>query len=111
MARTVQVDEDQFIGMLWDRVKDFRPAEDYTDDFWAEVFAYLQDTGWLDAKKMNPLYIIDNIAVNGDICEYKDCIDNYDDINKKYDGNVDEWIEDKGYLMFDKYVVLNLGLD
>ena len=39
-----------------------------------------------------------------------ECVDNYDEINEDYEGDVDEWIDDNGYLVFDDYVVINLGL-
>lgn len=111
MSNYVKVDEDAFIEMCWERVNDFRPAQAYDDDFWAEVFAYLQDISWFkDVSKNLPSYIVDNVAVNGDICKKDECIDNYDAINKKYDGDVDEWIDDNGYIQFGDYVVLNLGL-
>lgn len=35
---TVEIDEDVFIELLWERVNDFRPAQAYDDDFWTEVF-------------------------------------------------------------------------
>lgn len=111
MARnTVEIDEDVFIELLWERVNDFRPAQAYDDDFWTEVFDYLSETGWLDSDYNNPSYIVDNIAVNGDICEKDECIKNYDAINDDYEGDVDAWIDDNGYLVFGDYVVINLGL-
>lgn len=58
----------------------------------------------------DPKYIVDNILINGEICAVEDCADNYDEINKDYDGDVDEWAEDNGYPLFGGYVVINLGL-
>ena len=110
MAKNVPIDEDAFIDMCWLRVDEFRPANSYDEDFWTEVFDYLSDIGWLHPWENTPSYIVDNIAVNGDICLKKDCIKNYDEITKKYDGDVDTWIEDNGYLEFGDYVVINLGL-
>ncbi len=110
MARTVEIDEDVFIDLLWQRVNDFRPAEAYDEDFWTEVFDYLSESGWLKSQYNNPSYIVDNIAVNGDICAIDDCAEYYDEINDDYDGDVDAWIDDNGYSRFGDYVVINLGL-
>ena len=33
-----------------------------------------------------------------------------DEINKDYNGDVDEWAQDNGYSIFGGYVVINLGL-
>ena len=111
MANYVKVDEDAFIDMCWQRVNDFRPAESYDEEFWTECFDFLSETGWLkDPWDNTPSYIVDNIAVNGDICLKDECVDNYDAINDKYEGDVDAWIDDNGYLVFGDYVVINLGL-
>lgn len=107
----VEIDDDAFIEMLWDRVNIFTPAKGYDEEFWTECFDYLSDIGWMgDPWKNNPKYIVDNIAVNGEIFALEDCVDNYDEINDDYEGDVDAWIEDKGYLVFGDYVVINLGL-
>ena len=112
MARnTVEIDEDVFIDMIWERINDTNWGRKYPEEFWTEVIDYLSETGWMgDPYDNSPSFIVDNIGVNGDICAYDECLDNYDEITKKYDGDVDEWIEDKGYLVFDDYVVINLGL-
>ena len=34
----------------------------------------------------------------------------FDEIDEDYDGDVIAWAEDKGYLLFGDYVVINLGL-
>ena len=111
MGNYVKVDEDAFIDMCWQRVNEFRPAKGYDDDFWTEVFAYLSDIGWLkDPWENTPSFIVDNIAVNGDICAIEDCADNYSEINDDYGGDVDAWMDDNGYTRFGDYVVINLGL-
>ena len=88
----------------------FKVGRKYSEDFWTEVFDYLSEIGWLDSDYNNPSYIVDNIGINGEIWEKDECIKNYDEIIDNYDGDVDEWINDKGYLVFDDYVVINLGL-
>jgi len=111
MARhTVEIDEDVFIDLLWERVNETRWGSNYSEDFWTECFNYLSEIGWLDSDYNNPSYIVDNIGVNGDICAVEDCADNYDEINEDYDGDVDAWADDNGYLVFGGYVVINLGL-
>lgn len=112
MARnTVEIDEDVFIDMLWERVNETRWGSNYSEDFWTECFDYLSEIGWMgDPYENNPSFIVDNIAVNGEIYKKDECADNYDTINDDYEGDVDEWIDDNGYLVFDDYVVINLGL-
>ena len=107
----VEIDDDIFIELLWDRVNSFTPAKGYDDEFWTECFDYLSEIGWMgDPWKNDPKYIVDNIAVNGEIFALEDCADNYDEINDDYKGDVNAWIEDNGYLVFGDYVVINLGL-
>lgn len=112
MARnTVKIDEDVFIDMLWERVNETRWGSKYSEDFWTECFDYLSEIGWMgDPFDNSPSFIVDNIGINGEIWEKDECIKNYDEIIDDYDGDVDEWINDKGYLVFDDYVVINLGL-
>lgn len=110
MARTVEINEDSFIGMLWDRVDEFPSARVYSKKFWEECFEYLSDIGWLKVEYNTPMYIIDNIAINGEILDFDECKDNFDEIESDYDGDVEEWANDKGYLIFDDMVVINLGL-
>ena len=71
---------------------------------------YLSEIGWLKPNYNDPKYIVDNILINGEICHTDDCADNYDEIDEDYDGDVIAWAEDKGYLLFGDYVVINLGL-
>lgn len=107
----VEIDDDIFIELLWDRVNSFTPAKGYDEEFWTECFDYLSEIGWMgDPWKNDPKYIVDNIAVNGEIFALEDCADNYDEINDDYKGDVNAWIEDNGYLVFGDYVVINLGL-
>ena len=112
MARnTVEIDEDVFIDMLWDRVNETNWGRKYSEDFWTEVFDYLSEIGWMkDPWNNTPSFIVDNIAVNGDICAIDDCADNYSEINDDYDGDINEWMDDNGYIQFSDYVVINLGL-
>jgi len=108
---TVEISEDIFIDMLWERINEFQPAKAYDKNFWADCIDYLSEIGWMgEPRYNNPMYIVDNVAV-GDICAIEDCANNYDAIDNKYDGDVTAWIEDNGYLVFGDYVVINLGLD
>lgn len=108
---TVEIDSDVFIDMLWDRVGEFKPARAFDDDFWTDCFAFLEEIGFMSDPQYNsPSYIVDNIAINGDICEYDECKDNYYAIDDDYDGDVDEWINDNGYSIWGNYVVVNMGL-
>lgn len=62
----VQISNDVFIDMLWRRVSEFYAANSYPKSFWKAIFEYLSECGFLDdPSKNNPLYIVDNIAVNG----------------------------------------------
>ena len=111
MARTVEMDEDSFIDLCWDRVDEVkRNWGDYGDEFWEECFDYLSEIGWFKPQYNAPKYIVDNILVNGEIFKKDECADNYDEINDDYDGDVETWVEDNGYLVFGDYVVINLGL-
>lgn len=110
MSRTVEVDEDVFIDLIWNRIDNTKWGDNYSEDFWTEVIEYLSEIGWMDSRYNNPSYIVDNIAINGEICKIDECADNYDAINDEYNGDVEAWAEDKGYLIFDDYVVINLGL-
>ena len=110
MARTVEIDEDIFIELLWDRVNEFKYAQAFDEEFWTEAFERLSDMGWFKPNYNNPSYIVDNISINGSIFHKDDCRDNFDDIDEKYDGDVDAWIEDNGYEVVGDYVVLNWGL-
>lgn len=103
---SVTIDDDMFIDMLWDRVREFQPAEGYDDEFWTQCFDYLKDIGWLDENKNNPKYIVDNIAVNGQIKTFEEIEDEYDLKGQ----TIDQWIEENGYPIFGDYVVISLGL-
>lgn len=108
---TVEIDEDVFIELLWERVNETKWGSKYSEDFWTECFDYLSEIGWMkDPRNNNPSFIVDNIGVNGEICKKDECADNYYEINEDYEGDVDEWIDDNSYLVFDDYVVINLGL-
>ena len=112
MARsTVEIDSDVFIDLLWDRVDEFPSARGYSKKFWEQCFEYLEEVGFMgDPQYNSPSYIIDNIAINGEILDFDECKDNFDEIESDYDGDVEEWANDEGYLIFDDMVVINLGL-
>ena len=107
----VQIDDDVFIDMLWERVNDFGPAGDYDNDFWDNAFDYLKETGWLSDPFLNkPNYIVDNIAVNSEIVHKDDAVKEYDEINSQYNGDVEEWAYENGYDICGDYIVLDWNL-
>ena len=112
MARnTVEIEADVFVDMCMERVAELGRVAEFEGNFWADCMEYLSEIGWMkDPWDNNPSFIVDNIGVNGEICKKDECADNYDEINEDYEGDVDEWIDDNGYLVFDDYVVINLGL-
>lgn len=109
---TVTIDADCFIEMLWNRVREFYPARGYDNDFWTECFEYLKEVGFLrdDIQHNTPSYIVDNIAINGAIYPIDECAENYKEIEEDYNGSVEDWYTDKGYMKFGNYIVVNLGL-
>lgn len=113
MSDTVVVDKDNFIDWCWDRVNE-RYSDYFSDEFWEECFDYLAEDGFLSKPQYNdPAYIVDNIAINGEIVAKEDCSsdDYFPEINNAiYKGDVDKWIDNNGYLVFGDYVVINLGL-
>ena len=112
MARNVvEIDEDLFIDLIYERIDEVKHNwGDYGREFWADCVNYLSEIGWLKPNYNDPKYIVDNILINGEICHTDDCADNYDEIDEDYDGDVIAWAEDKGYLLFGDYAVINLGL-
>ena len=58
----------------------------------------------------NPMYIVDNIAVNGSIYEVEEVAEQYPEITEKYNGDIDEWMADNGYTYVGNYIVVNWGL-
>lgn len=68
----VQMDDDQFISLCWDRINEFPPAKSYPDSFWTAIFNYLKELEWLSPQYNYPSYIVDNIAVNGDFISKED---------------------------------------
>ena len=74
------------------------------------LFDKLKEMGWLKPEYNTPSYIVDNIAINGEIKPYNEIESDYN-LNGM---SVDEWIEDNGYYVVgdpDKqYVIINFGL-
>ena len=114
---TVEIDKDLFIDMLWERINSSEFGEYYPETFWQEVIDYLSDIGFLSPEQNHPSYIIDNIAVNGEIFDIseeslKEHLNNKElkEFKEDYNGDVQKWANDQGYLFFDEYIVINLGL-
>lgn len=102
MGRTVEMPEDEFIGLLWERVSN-SSFNSYDDDFWDITFDWLSQAGWLEPRYNYPSYIVDNIAVNGDIVDKSEQDLTEDEIQQMIDDG-DILYETKNYLVF------NLGL-
>jgi hypothetical protein len=100
----VTIDDDLFIKMLWDRVNEFCP-DAFTEDFWNGVFEYLKEGDWLQPGYNDPMYIVDNIYVNGEITPVDEVADNYDLEGQ----SVEEFMENNGFVIAD-YFIMNLGL-
>ena len=103
-----------FEELLFERVAEFPPARKYSDKFWEEAINFLLAMGvsfsWSNVPiKNDPKYIIDNIAVNGQIVKLKEAAENYSVINDEYGGDGNAWIEDNGYQVIADYVVINWG--
>ena len=105
MKGIVEISEDDFIDMLWERVGKARNVyNDYFDDeVWEECFNYLSEIGWLDPQHNTPSYIVDNLAINSEIVAKEDLPSEY--------GKSFEEMSEEDY-MFDttNFVVFNLGL-
>ena len=94
----VMIDDDDFIDMLWERVGNFRPAENLPEEFWKAAFEQFKEQGWF-SKPLTPSVIVDNIAVNGEVKELKEIRDNYtipgltsENVEKMSDDELEEYI-------------------
>lgn len=102
MRGTVEISEDDFIDMLWERVRnDYNDY--YEDEVWESCFDELSASGWLDPQHNTPSYIVDNIAVNGEIVAKED-------LPSEYGKSFEEMNDDEYYFATDNYVVFNMGL-
>ena len=102
----VQVPEDIFIDACWERVNDRYPNY-YPDEVWQWCFDLLSDCGWLrDANNNYPSYIVDNIAINGEIVPIAD-LQEYD-VPEGVD--VYEYAEEQGWSIVADYVIINMGV-
>ena len=105
--KTVEIDEDIFIDMLWDRVRDNPFGEYFDDEFWTEAFERLSELGWMKNPQYNsPEYIVDNIMINGDIAHKEDAENEWDLEGK----SLEEYLEENGGEMVGDYAVLSWGL-
>lgn len=102
MARTVEIDESEFIELLLERVySDYNNY--YDDEVWNACFEFLSESGWLEPSRNNPSYIVDNIAVNGDIVAKED-------LPREYGKSFEEMDEDEYLFATDNYVIFNMGV-
>ena len=110
---TMEVDDGTFRDMLWERIGQFPPSQNcYPDWVWDALFDDLEDMGWLKPEYNYPSYIIDNLAVNGEIKPISEVESDYD-----LEGmSVEEWADEKGYRILpdpdgeESYVLINYGL-
>ena len=111
---TMEIDDDTFKDMLWERVQNFYPAQNcYPDWVWDALFDDLESWGWLKPEYNYPSYIVDNLAVNGEIKPYEEVETDYDLKGM----SVEEYVENNGGSIYynpddenEKYVVINYGL-
>ena len=101
----VLIDNEIFKGLLFDRANSFEPAKNYPEEFWEEIIQYLEDVGFLTPRYNDPKYIIDNIAINGEIKTLEELLEDYETEEK-----VEKVSEKEGWLKVGEYYVLNLGL-
>lgn len=110
---TIELDDGTFRDMLWERINNFYPAQNcYPDWVWEGLFDDLEEWGWLKPEYNYPSYIVDNLAVNGEIKPVSEIESEYD-----FGGlSVEEWADENGYRIIpdpdgeDSYVVVNYGL-
>lgn len=106
----VQMEDDAFIDLLWDRVDSTDFGKMYPESFWKDAFEQMKDFGWFSPRYNAPMYIVDNVAVNGNIIARDEVKAEFDEIDRDYNGDIDEWVADNGYDICGDYVVLNWGL-
>jgi hypothetical protein len=108
----VMIDDDLFIDMCMTRVDDFPPAEAYPESFWKAALERLRETGWLDENKNTPSYIVDNIAVNGEIKTLEEIRDNYTilGMDQMSDEELEEHLIETEWEKVDNYFVRRWGL-
>lgn len=99
----VQIEDDDFIEMLWERVNNFGPAGRYPEEFWKGAFEQFKDQGWF-SKPLTPSVIVDNIAVNGEVKELQEIRDNY-----TIPGLTSEAIEKMSDEELEEYLLENTG--
>lgn len=108
----VTIDDDLFIDMCMMRVDNFSPAEKFPESFWKEALERLRDAGWLDENKNTPSYIIDNIAVNGEIKTLEEIRNEYDipNMDSMSDEELEEHLTNDEWEKVDDYFVRRWGL-
>lgn len=116
---TVEIDEDVFIDMIWERINNTDFGQKYSDEFWEEIISWFEGSDWFGPDDNSPSYFVDNIAVNGQIYTFEDFLIGYEgwDSDKVQSMTEDEMIEaieeicdEEGYSIVDEWVVVNLGL-
>lgn len=111
--RTVEVASDHLLEWCLERTQEY-PANQsgLSEEFWREALDQLADMGWLsDPWNNDPSYIVDNIAVNGEIIDIEDLDeDTLKEIEEDYNGDIEEYAADKGYVIIANQLVINWGL-
>lgn len=116
---TVEIDEDIFIDMIWERIKNTELGHKYSDEFWEEIISWYEGSDWFGPDKNNPGYFVDNIAVNGRIYTFENFLvehEDWDPDEVEYMSEdelleaVKEICDEEGYYIVDEWVVVDLGL-
>lgn len=100
-----------FLRQLEDRVAHFSPAWAYSRRFWEHVLTAIAYSGGLEEPLLNdPEYIVDNIAINGQIHELDEALRLRPEIEDEFGGDGNAWAEANGFPVVEGYVVESLGL-
>lgn len=117
-GRTVEVASDHFLEWCLERTQEW-PANQsgLSEEFWKEALEFFADIGWMsDPWDNDPSYIVDNIAVNGEIIDLEEDLEEHfnekelKEIKEDYNGDIEEYAADKGYDIIDNMLVINWGL-
>jgi hypothetical protein len=83
--RTVEIDMDDYIGMLENRRQEVEPRGwTIPDAVWDYAMETIEECG-VDPEHSSPSYIVDNLAVNGDygeVSEYGGLLDAISDVHR-----------------------------
>lgn len=111
MAKNILMDEDVFVELLWNYIPLAQEKfhRDYPDDVWHVAIETLASSNWADLKpeQMDPSYIIDNIAVNGDIMPVEDVMK---EEGFTTDEEFEDYVNENGYEVIAGFLVRHWGI-